>query len=490
MECSQGKTSHENFECVRSGSDWSKGRYGRASGTSDNRKRKRATKQAFTPLTKSQQDQLKSPDAMRKMLYEHLKDDLPQTCFVLNIEKRRFQEAQHSLPPSVHEVVRGMKGSNSINMDILLSKLKLNEEQQGVLKAATTDQSSSQAWLEQRKGRITSSIFQRVASRVATLRKNEVAEPSALVCTILGEKAVKPSKAMKHGLSLEPIAKKAYEQIMKKTHKLFQSKNSGLTVCLERPYLAASADLEVLCKCCGSGLCEVKCPESIKATVPTVDNLDYLFTDEDGNTTLKKNHTYYFQIQGQMAILKQNYCDLFVFTHHGHIITRVMFDKCFWEQTVECLSWFWMNHVYPALIKDKKESENEACKPRSENETPCKPVGATPCKLDYENPLKTSNDVPSQTVQNVRRVLMAVQLPTQSKQKNQTRKRPIKIKEKETVFLCGVCGTDCLDEPTCAADESVGCDRCGVWVHYICAGVTSEKLALTDEWFCSKCSDK
>ena len=240
--------------------DWSKGRYGRASGTSDNRKRKRATKQALTPLTKSQQDQLKSPDAMRKMLYEHLKDDLPQTCFVLNIEKRRFQEAQHSLPPSVHEVVRGMKGSNSMNMDILLSKLKLNEEQQGVLKAATTDQSSSQAWLEQRKGRITSSIFQRVASRVATLRKNEVAEPSALVCTILGEKAVKPSKAMKHGLSLEPIAKKAYEQIMKKTHKLFQSKNSGLTVCLERPYLAASADLEVHCTCCGSGLCKVKCP--------------------------------------------------------------------------------------------------------------------------------------------------------------------------------------------------------------------------------------
>ncbi|KAH3828780.1 hypothetical protein DPMN_130763 [Dreissena polymorpha] len=91
-----------------------------------------------------------------------------------------------------------------------------------------------------------------------------------------------------------------------------------------------------------------------------------------------------------------------------------------------------MYHVYPAHIKDEKDSENDApCKPRSENDTPCKPVGATPCKLDYENPLKTSNDMQSQTVQNVRRVLMTVQLPTQSKPKNQPRKRQINIKEKK-----------------------------------------------------------
>ncbi|KAH3768256.1 hypothetical protein DPMN_169468 [Dreissena polymorpha] len=152
------------------------------------------------------------------------------------------------------------------------------------------------------------------------------------------------------------------------------------------------------------------------------------------------------------------------------------------------MSWFWINHIYPALIKE--ESDNEApCKPRSENDTRCKSVGATPCKLDYENPLEMSNDMQSLTVQNVRRVLMTVQLPTKSKPKNQTRKQQIKIKEKK-VFLCRVCGTDCLDEPTCAADESVGCDRCGVWLHYICADVTSQKLALTDKWFCSKRSDK
>ena len=86
---------------------------------------------------------------------------------------------------------------------------------------------------------------------------------SALTDVILGKKSSGTSLAMKHGTSLEPVAKKAYKVSMKK-HKNFSSSESGLNVSTKHPYLAASPGLVVRCDCCGEGLCEIKCPESIK----------------------------------------------------------------------------------------------------------------------------------------------------------------------------------------------------------------------------------
>ena len=64
---------------------------------------------------------------------------------------------------------------------------------------------------------------------------------------------------MKHGLTNEPHAKRLYRRLMKKFNKGFTVKESGLIIHKTRPYIAASPDLVVSCKCCGVAVCEIKC---------------------------------------------------------------------------------------------------------------------------------------------------------------------------------------------------------------------------------------
>ena len=137
---------------------------------------------------------------------------------------------------------------------------------------------------------------------------------------------------------------------MKKTHKTFEVCDSGLSVCGDAPYIAASADLEVDCVCCGKGICEIICPESLKDSVPTVDNVKYLLYDDNGHVMFDKKHQYFYQVQGQMAILDRPYYDLFVYTHHGHAMCRIDF----WKGVCEALKWFWVSHVFPSLCLDKE----------------------------------------------------------------------------------------------------------------------------------------
>ena len=51
--------------------------------------------------------------------------------------------------------------------------------------------------------------------------------------------------------------------------------DTGLVISEELPYIAASPDLKVECKCCGAALMEIKCP-LIRGGIPSADNLGYL----------------------------------------------------------------------------------------------------------------------------------------------------------------------------------------------------------------------
>ena len=120
--------------------------------------------------------------------------------------------------------------------------------------------------------------------------------------------------AMKHGLSMEELAKKRYAAISKKNHKDLKISDTGLVIYEELPYIAASPDLEVECKCCGAGLVEIKCP-LIRGEILSADNLGYLqnlMTSDNKNTTvLKTNEPDYFQVQRQLGVTGRKYCDFF-----------------------------------------------------------------------------------------------------------------------------------------------------------------------------------
>lgn len=77
--------------------------------------------------------------------------------------------------------------------------------------------------------------------------------------------------AIKHGLYMEQHAKKEYATIKKRKPAKY---DSGLVLYDELSYIAASADSEVECKCCGARLVRIQ-GSLIRGEVLSVDNLGY-----------------------------------------------------------------------------------------------------------------------------------------------------------------------------------------------------------------------
>ena len=57
--------------------------------------------------------------------------------------------------------------------------------------------------------------------------------------------------SMKHGIAMEPHAKRKLIEVFKERHKQVVSEEVGLFISPEYPHLGASPDLILNCKCCG-----------------------------------------------------------------------------------------------------------------------------------------------------------------------------------------------------------------------------------------------
>jgi len=55
-----------------------------------------------------------------------------------------------------------------------------------------------------------------------------------------------------------------------------------------------------------------------------------------------------------------------------------------------------------------------------------------------------------------------------------------KAKKAKIMWPCGICGNNCVD-------QSVACDGCDTWYHFICIHVDEDELP--DEWFCNSCNN-
>ena len=122
---------------------------------------------------------------------------------------------------------------------------------------------------------------------------------------------------LQYGRDNESEARKEYKKLMTTTHTNFNLHASGLRVCTQHPYIAASPDNIRSCKCCEPGIVEFKCPYKNRNLHPRKVFLDSSIGGtilEDGTYTLSKNHKYYFQVQGTMAAVGIANCDLVIFT--------------------------------------------------------------------------------------------------------------------------------------------------------------------------------
>ena len=103
------------------------------------------------------------------------------------------------------------------------------------------------------------------------------------------------------------------------------------------------------------GLVEYKCPYSAKDTSveEACNKKDFMAYVKDGQVTLKHTHKYFYQIQGQMAICRRNWCDFVIWTPSSIIIERIVFDKNFWQEVLPKLEHFYDVAILPELASPR-----------------------------------------------------------------------------------------------------------------------------------------
>ena len=77
-------------------------------------------------------------------------------------------------------------------------------------------------------------------------------------------------------------------RVMKISHTSFKVESTGLHINPKYPHLRASPDGPTSCTCCGDGILEIKCPYSLRDSIPT--SAPYLNSSMDGEYKLSTTH--------------------------------------------------------------------------------------------------------------------------------------------------------------------------------------------------------
>ena len=74
---------------------------------------------------------------------------------------------------------------------------------------------------------------------------------------------------------------------------------------------------------------------------------------EDGLLHLPHEHHYFAQVQGEMAIMNVEWCDLVVYSNNKIVIDRIIADYDYWVELCETLDRFYVQHIVPEVLSGK-----------------------------------------------------------------------------------------------------------------------------------------
>lgn len=220
--------------------------------------------------------------------------------------------------------------------------------------------------------------------------------------------------------------------------------------------------MEGSCECCGDFLIEIKCPYSVCETIPTAENLNYL-TNVDSKVQLRKTHGYYTQIQGQLALTGKTFAWFYVYTHHGDHIEKIEFDKEHWAKVKDNLVFLWNTYLGPELLK-KRTAETE----------------------------QTNADIPLIDISNATsgaEVTLYLDSKKALPKPKKSRKRKLCKEKNPKLYLCFVCGDDCIENPNLFKENSICCTVCKNWLHFKCVNISNENdiPSQNKKWLCRNC---
>lgn len=228
--------------------------------------------------------------------------------------------------------------------------ITIDREQINLIDQATRSQSLSRNWFIQRAGRITASKFKLVC-------RTDKNKPSlSLVKTICyPTELLFNTKATIWGTTHENVAVEEYRQHMEESHQGFLINDVGLIVSEKWPQFGASPDRIVYCDCCLGGCLEIKCPYSLETN--KIGNIeDYLklksscLHKENELIKLKKDHSYYYQVQMQIFVTGLNYCDFVIWSPRIFFHERISPDWEFWNKNSEIAIKFHAEVIMPELL--------------------------------------------------------------------------------------------------------------------------------------------
>lgn len=206
------------------------------------------------------------------------------------------------------------------------------------LEQKTTLQSKCPLWFEERKKRLTASIFSKVCKRKKDIN-------TKFLGALFHPKSFS-SDATSYGKVHEVDGKKAYCIKMPDVH----IHDCGLVVNPRFSFLGASPDGKV-CDGQDCGVLEIKCPYTarnltVQEAIDTIPN--FCLKEEDG-FILNNKHEYFFQVQGQLMVTGAPFCDFVVYTKKDLVIVRVFPDTLFMEMMLSQLACFYQSHAIPYL---------------------------------------------------------------------------------------------------------------------------------------------
>ena len=209
----------------------------------------------------------------------------------------------------------------------------------------TRKQSKSARWFEEHYGRLTSSSFGNFCKgSITTSKVNSVLS--------IGKHSAskQTNSAIQWGQLHEETAYQIYGNSLPPTNQL---RKAGIFIS-ECGILAASPDGVVSCDDSIVGLLEIKCPYSCRNMTVRDACFEvksfYCQLDDENCIHLKKDHHYYYQVQGAMGLTGAQWCDFVVWTPKECIIERIPYDEKFWELTKQHLKQIYFSYILPELV--------------------------------------------------------------------------------------------------------------------------------------------
>ncbi|ESO82752.1 hypothetical protein LOTGIDRAFT_155770 [Lottia gigantea] len=257
------------------------------------------------------------------------------------------------------DVIEVVADYSSHQLSILKAKfdkdfVQLSKERVKEICEATIDQSDSDIWHDERRKRLTSSNFGDIMARNSKIAVTTFIK-RLLYSTFKGNRFTKIGLAAEKATVSEYCAKKATDGDP------VTVEHTGLQILHSHPFLAASTDGIVSSLASGEkGLLEVKNVLMNKQltfleAVKSVSNF-CLIQSSRNQLVLKRNHKFYYQVQGQLNVFDMKWLDFVVRSSSPHQlhIERIVVDKNLWvTKMLPKLTPFY----YPCLLP-------ELCAPR------------------------------------------------------------------------------------------------------------------------------